>query len=207
MKMVELLRKIEGKHTVDTLANTLKLGKGATTNIISKLRKQGYLKTQGGGKQKRIYTISQKKIVEGEKNLFGIINKYSKFKLIPIFKHEVFGVYTVENAICDAIQTKNFRVIFSSLYLFNHIKDWTRLHKIAKTKNIVRELGSLYDLSRYFIKTKKMPANIRRSLKKEMGKKIIIIKDLKTNSEIAKKIEKQWNIILPFSKQDLEELR
>ena len=207
MERGNLVKRLEGKQTIETIASALKVKQGTAANIISKLRGEGYLKTQGGGKQKRIYTISQKKFVKGEKNLFDIINKYSKFKLAPTFKHEIFGKYSVENALVDAILTRNFRIIFSSLYLFNHIRNWTKLHKIAKSKNVERELGALYDVSRTFIRTRKMPSNIRISLKKEMTKKKIILKDLKTNSEIAKKVEREWNIIIPFSKQDLEELK
>src|SRR3989338_2869467 len=155
MERGNLVKRLEGKQTIETIASALKVKQGTAANIISKLRGEGYLKTQGGGKQKRIYTISQKKFVKGEKNLFDIINKYSKFKLAPTFKHEIFGKYSVENALVDAILTRNFRI----------------------------------------------------SLKKEMTKKKIILKDLKTNSEIAKKVEREWNIIIPFSKQDLEELK
>jgi len=37
--------------------------------------------------------------------MFDIINKYSKMKVVPLFRHEVVGKYNMEEALIDAEQT------------------------------------------------------------------------------------------------------
>ncbi len=201
-KTIKLLR---GYHTVESIAEELNIKKTSALNLISKLRKQGYLKTSGGGKQKRTYKISIKKEQE-YKGMYTIINKYSKFKLAPKIKHAAIGNYTIEHALTDAILTNDFRTIHASLYLFNHVKNWARLHKLARKHGIEQETGALYELARTIIKTRKMPENILKSMKKNIKRKILI-KGLKTDDNNIKRIEKEWKITLPFAKKDLEELR
>ena len=198
---LETLKLLRGKHTIDSVAEEMGITKDSAANLISKLKKEGYVKTDGGGRQKRIYTISTRKEVEG-KGMFDIINKYSKIKIIPAFKHVAYGKYTVENAIVDAIKTKDFRTIQASLYLFNHVKNWKRLHELAKKNDLEQEVGALYDLARIHIKTRKMPENIRKSMKK-IDKKKTLIRGLRTDDKNIKKINKEWNVELPFSKKDL----
>jgi hypothetical protein len=199
--------------------------RASALNLLSRLKKEGYVRLSGGGRQKRIYTISSKKTVAGENNLFDIINFYSKIKIVPLFKHEAYGDYGVENALVDAVLTKNFRVLQASLFLFNHIKNWKKLHSIARRKNVEQEIGALYDCARAFIRTRKMPENIRKSMlaaakkikknrnqkkaAKAHQRKIIkhILGELATNNEKLKKISREWNILLPFSTQDMEELQ
>ena len=50
---------IEGKYTVETFAKKQGLGRQSAINLLSKLKKQGFIYTTGGGNQKRIYTISK----------------------------------------------------------------------------------------------------------------------------------------------------
>ena len=61
MNQEEVLRTLEGLQTIETVAAALKVKKQSALNIVSKLKKHGYVTTTGGGKQKRLYKISQKK--------------------------------------------------------------------------------------------------------------------------------------------------
>lgn len=200
----ETLKLLQGLHTIETIADKLKIQRTSALNLVSRMKKQGYLTTSGGGKRKRLYTISTKKQVQG-KGMFDLINKYAKTGVYPSFKHIAYGKYAVENALIDAIKTKDFRVIKASLYLFNQIKNWKKLHRLAKTKDIEQEVGALYDSARLFIKTRKMPENIRKSLHGARQK--TIIPHLKTTDPQLKAISQEWKVIIPFNKRDLEELR
>ena len=57
----ETLRKLEGLHTIETAAETLKISRQSALNLLSKLKKQNYITTSGGGKKKRIYKITMKR--------------------------------------------------------------------------------------------------------------------------------------------------
>ncbi len=209
MNIDNTLKLLQGKHTIDSVAEEMNISISSALNLISRLRKEGYVKTSGGGRQKRVYTISTKKELRGGKNMFYIINKYSKNKIVPPFKHAAYGRYTIENALVDAILTKDFRTIHASLHLFNHIRNWKRLHNLAKLKGIERETGTLYEISRKVMKTRKMPDNILNSMKRKSrtAKMRELIPGLKTDVEELKKIGAEWKIKIPFAKKDLEDLR
>lgn len=202
-----LLRRIEGKHTIDTFMKQTLLTRESALNLLSLLRKNGYVKTQGGGKQKRIYTISTKKVQEGN-GLFTILNKYAKIQVVPSFVHIVHGKYTEENALIDAIETRDFRILQAAVYLFGHVKKWTTLHKLAKKKHVEPIIGALYDFARTVIRTRRMPEHMHQALlRMRPQKKIEILPHTKTDSQEIKDIEWIWNVMLPFSKQDQEEMR
>lgn len=215
---LERVKALEGRHTVESVQEELGLTRESALNLLSRLKREGYARVTGGGRQKRIYIICPRKTIRGENNLFDIINSYSKIKIVPLFKHEAYGEYSVENALVDAVLTKNFRVLQAGLFLFNHIKDWKKLHSIARKKNVEQEIGALYDCARAFIRTRKMPENIRKSMlnaakelkdKKKMKEKEMkyMIRELRTDDERLKKISREWTIMLPFSTKDMEELR
>src|SRR3989338_6943747 len=54
-----LLRRIEGKHTIETFMKQTALTKESALNLLSLLRKKGYVHTEGGGKQKIIVHCRQ----------------------------------------------------------------------------------------------------------------------------------------------------
>lgn len=202
-----VLRKIEGKQTIETVMKQTSLSKESALNLLSLLRKKGYVRTEGGGKQKRIYTISTKKVQEGT-GLFTLLNKYAKLKIVPSFVHIVHGRYTEENALIDAIEVHNFRTLQAAIYLFGHIKDWTKLHKLAKKKHVEPIVGALYDFARTVVRTRRMPEHTRQALlRMRTKKKLKILPHTQTDSSQIKVIEHLWNVKLPFSKQDQEEMR
>lgn len=202
-----LLRRLEGKHTLETFMKQTFLTKESALNLLSMLRKKGYVRTEGGGKQKRIYTISTKKVQEGT-GLFTLLNKYSKLKVVPSFVHVAHGLYTEENALIDAIETKDFRILQAAVYLFGHIHNWTKLHEFAKKKHLEPIVGVLYDFARTVVRTRRMPEHMRQALlRMRTKKKMKIFPHTQTDSSSIKAIEHLWNVILPFSKQDQEEMR
>ena len=207
MEKEEFLRKVEGIQTLDSLKDILHMKRGSILNRLSKLREEGYVKSMGGAKQKRLYKISQK-VIPKENGMFTLINHYSKIKLHSYFIHNVHGKYTPEDALIDALQEKDFRLLQSSLWLFNHITDWKRLHKLAKEKDLEPVIGALYDTARVVLRTRKMPENIYKSLlRKKTKKNRVILQHLQTNDPRLLEIQKKWHVIIPLAKADLEDMK
>ena len=146
----------EGKYTVESFSKHYNISRQSALNLLSKLKKKGYVYTSGGGKQKRIYTIY--KMPKTKQNgFYSIINKYSKEKLIPRFEHYVHGDYTVERAIIDGLEIGDIRTKEATKYLFNHITSWKRLFDLARKKNLKQDALDLYKSARKSIKCKRMP--------------------------------------------------
>lgn len=203
MKQELILKKLEGMQTVETAAETLGIGRQSTINLLSKLKKEGHVKTGGGGHQKRIYTITQRKQRKRNPGMFDIINKYSPMKINPWYDHQVHGTYKPEDAIIDAIETKSFRVILASLRLYNHITDWKRLYNKAKEKGVWQQVGALYDVARMFFRVRKMP---NKYIGVRFRNKKFIIRDYQGLDELFHIVEKKWNVGIPFKNQDFRKV-
>lgn len=200
----KILRKLEGLHTIETASETLQMSRQATLNLLSKLKKQGYVTTSGGGKQKRLYKITMRKQRKRDKGMFDIINRYSpNMKLAEWYDHQVHGKYGPEEAIIDAIQTQSFRVILASLRLFNHITDWKKLYKIAKEKDVWQKVGALHELAKKYFRVRKIPANYAGC---KFTHKKHLIKDYKTKEKEFKNIEHKWGVYIPFKKNDFDKV-
>ncbi|QQG38598.1 MAG: hypothetical protein HYS32_03250 [Candidatus Woesearchaeota archaeon] len=202
----EILKKLEGLQTVETMQKELNLTKQSTINLISKLKKQGYLTIWlGGGNKKRMYKISQKKQRLRDPGMFDIINKYSPhMKLSEWYDHQVHGTYGPEEALIEALQTKSFRVISASMFLFNHITNWPKLYKIAKEKNCWQKVGALYDVAKMFFKVRKMPLKYRKQTYKN---KQYLIRDYETKEKNFILIEKKWKVPIPFRMGDIHKVK
>lgn len=203
MKQGEILKALEGLHTVETVAKALKIKRQSALNLLCRLKKGGYVTTSGGGKQKRLYKISQKKQRPREQGMFDIINKYSPMKIAPWYEHQVHGKYSIEEALIDAIQTESFRVILASMRLFNHITDWPKLYRLAKERGSWQKVGALYDVARIFLKVRKMP---QRYQHQNFIHKIFLIKRYPTKENIFYPVEKKWHVAIPFKKGDLRKV-
>lgn len=199
----ELLWKLEGLHTVETVAETLRVKKQSALNLLSKLKKGGHVTTSGGGKQKRLYTITIRKQLPRSPGMFDLINKYSPMKINPWYDHQVHGRYTVEDALVDAIETKNFRIILAAMHLYKHITDWPRLHLLAKQRDCWQQVGALYDMTRLFLKVRKMPKRYDDGCFRRMQ---YLIQDYKTTWEILKPITKKWKVYIPLQKGDINKV-
>jgi len=196
------LRKLEGLHTIETAAETLKISRQAMLNLLSKLKKQGYVTTSGGGKQKRLYKITMRKQRKRDKGMFDIINKYSpNMKIAEWYDHQVHGKYGPEEALIDAIQTQSFRVILASLRLFNHITDWKKLHKMAKEKGVWQQVGALHELAKIQFKVRKKPIKY----KKMNFTRWKTLTQLKHRHNFPN-IENKWHVHIPFNEKDMGEI-
>ena len=195
----ETLKAIEGLQTIETVAEALNIKKQSALNLISRLKRQGYVATTGGRQQKRLYKITVRKQRKRNFGMFDIINKYSTMKLAPWYDHQVHGHYGPEEALIDAIQTQSFRVILASMRLFNHITNWSKLYKLAKEKGCWQKAGALYDLAKLYFRVREMPAYY---LKYKPGAWQRLTQLKKTNfPEIAKK----WQVYIPFNEKDMRE--
>lgn len=200
MVSLELLRKIEGKQTVETVSEILGINRQSTINLLSKLRKEGYIAVSGGGRQKRIYDITRRKKREKEyQGMFDILNKYAKNKIAPPFIHEPHNKYGVENALIDLLELNDLRIPINMLPLFNHIKNWSLVSSLAKKQGVRRKIGALYDAARTVTKVRKMPENMRKSFLKSNDKA-----GFTRSSGDFPEIESVWNVKIPFNKKDLE---
>ena len=204
--LIETVKKLEGLQTVESIAEALKVNKRTATNIISKLRKRGYVEYYSAGRNKRIYKIGIiKSKFKGEKGLYDIVNKYSKIKVQEPYKHIIHGKkLAIEEALVLALKSQNFKLILASLNLFAHIKNWKLLNNLAKKNKLQRQVGALYDVTKQFIKVKRMDKRTRNSMLKGKGNKYIYDKiKIKEFFDIAKK----WRIGIPFKTQDLIRLK
>lgn len=198
--MQELLWKLEGLHTVETVAETLGVKKQSALNLLSKLKKEEHVSTSGGGKQKRLYTITIRKQLPRSHGMFDIINKYSPMKINPWYDHQVHGRYTVEDALVDAIETKSFRVILAAMHLYKHITDWPKLHRLAKQQDCWQQVGALYDVTRLFLKVRKMPAKYDQGCFARWYQMTI----LKTKNFPA--VAKKWKVYIPINIHDVRSM-
>ena len=124
--------------------------------------------------------------------MYDIINKHSpNMKINPSFDHQVHGMYKEEDALIDAIKTKKFRIILASLHLFQHIKNWKKLYKLAKENDLIQEVGALYDVARLFIKVRKISAIISKYNAKS---KKYLIRNYENKDSLFKDIEKRWKV-------------
>jgi hypothetical protein len=150
----------EGKYTVETFAKKQVLSRQSSLNLLSKLKKQGFVQVSGGGAQRRIYTVS-KTLKKEQNGFFVVLNKFSPEKIAPSFEHYVYGKYGPEQAIIDGIlflkKQKDIRVRHAMFYLFNHVKNWKLLFDLAKKEEIVDEVHKLYEEARQKTKCRTMP--------------------------------------------------
>jgi hypothetical protein len=224
MADLDILRKLEGLQTLQGATEKLEITRQGTLNLLSRLKKEGYVTTSGGGRKIRLYKITMRKQLARDPGMFDIINKYSpNFQVNEWFDHQVHGKYGPEEALIDAIKTKSFRLILASLRLFGHIKDWRRLHRLAKENDLVQEVGALYDVARLNLRTRKIPALpleysprqrnllLRDSPANAADKKSVSLKwrqltQLKERNNFPE-IEKRWKVYIPFNEKDLEEIK
>ena len=205
MKSIEIAKKLEGMHTLDTAANALNVKKSTAVKILSILKKEGFVDTSGGGKKLRLYKISPLRIAGKEHlGLYDIINKYSKVRLWEPYVHKIVDRnLSVEEAIPMAVKQgeKEFRLVLAALGLFNRIENWPKLLEYSKNYNVARKVGALYDVARTIMKVKRMDKRTRKALLNGKDKSRFIIGPHKTKH--YKEIEKIWGVYIPFNRSDL----
>jgi hypothetical protein len=206
MEKRELLQKLAGIQTIESVMDILKVNKRMAIYYIYRLRKDGYVKTKKQRNNLRVYNISSDNKLGGT-TYIEIINQYSPVKISVSAIHKIYGKQpSLEETLIYAIKTKSLRTILASLALFKKINNWPLLYKIAKENRMTRKVGVLYDLARKIMKIRRMTNKFRNSaLPKKEDKFQYIIPDLKSKDFI--KIEKIWKVYLPFNKKDLEEYK
>lgn len=206
MKKRELLQKLAGIQTIESVMDILKVDKRMAIYYLYVLRKEGYVKTRRQSNNRRVYNISLDNKLGG-KSYYDIINRYSPIKISTPVIHKIYGKEpSLEETLIYAIKTKSLRTILASLALFKKINNWVELYHLSKENHIERQVGALYDLARSIIKVRKMTTKFRSSaLSKEKYKFEYVIPELKSRD--FTKIERVWKIHLPFNKKDLEEYR
>lgn len=206
MKKSDLLKKLSGIQTIESVMDILRVGKKMAVYYIYHLRKEGYVKTGKQSNNLRVYNISLDNKLGG-KSYYDIINQYSPIKISTPIVHRIYGKEpSLEEALIYAIKTKSLRAILASLAMFRKISDWVYLYNLAKENHIERQVGALYDLARQIMKVRRMTTLFRNcALPKENDRFEFVVPKLK--SEDFKKIEKIWRVYLPFNKKDLEDYK
>tara|TARA_Y100000310_G_scaffold144893_3_gene144191 strand:+ start:15984 stop:16604 length:621 start_codon:yes stop_codon:yes gene_type:complete len=206
MKLIELLKKVEGVHTIDSIMSLLKLPKKKAIFQVYKLRKKGYVKTKRLNDNKRVYYISLDNKLGGIK-YEEIINTYAPTKIVIPKNYYIYRKNpSLEETFVYAIKTKSFRTIFAALSLFKKIDNWKLLYQLAKDNHVERQVGALYEVARKIMKTRRIDKHfINKALPKKKYKFNYIIPKLK--SKDFKSIETKWRIYLPFNYKDLEDYK
>ncbi len=203
MKTEELLEKINGMQTIQSIKKILGVSKNKAVYFVHRLRKESYVKTKYSSDKKRVYYISAENALGGT-SYVDILNKHSPIKLSTTEVYKIYGRnVTIEETIIYAVKTRKIRYILASLWLFKYIKKWGELYQLAKKNNLEREIGSLYDLAVQKIpKMKKMNRKYRNNAlpdKKDKYKEIV--EGMK--SKDYGKTEKTWKVYLPLNERDM----
>jgi hypothetical protein len=154
--MDNIMKLADGKHTVETFARERGIARQSALNLLSRLKLQGYVQTSGGGRQPRIYTLSSVAQVPTN-GFYDMVNRYSPEKLVPRFRHRVRGRYTIEHAIVDGVRIGDVRTLEATMHLFRHVTSWKRLFRLAKERNLVKQVHELYHKARTKTRCKKLP--------------------------------------------------
>ena len=206
MEKRELLQKLAGIQTIESVMDILRVNKRMAIYYIHSLRKEGYVKTRRQSNNRRVYNISLDNKLGG-KSYYEIINQYSPIKISTPVIFRIYGKEpSLKETLIYAIKTKSLRTILASLALFKKINNWVELYNLAKENHIERQVGALYDLAFHVMKVRKMSPKFRSSaLPKEECKIEYTVPELKSKDFIE--IENIWKIYLPFNKKDLEEYK
>ncbi len=206
MKTKILLKRLEGMQTIESVMDALNVSRKKAIYHIYRLRKKGYVKTKKMSNNKRVYSISFENKLGGS-SYYEIINKNSPIKIATPKVYKIYGKEpSIEETLIYAIKTRSLRAILASLALFKKIDGWSELYRLAKSNNIERQAGALYDLARRFMKTRRIAKRfINNALPRKNEQFLYIIPSLK--SKDFKDIEKKWKVYIPFNNEDMEAYR
>lgn len=206
VKLLEIARKLQGMNTVSSVCRRLGVREKTAINYIYELRKRGFVETARGRGKIRLYRIFPvKRKQAGYPGLYDVINKYSPLKIAKPYEHRVYKEMSVEEAIVRALETKDFRTILSSMALFRNVRNWSKLYECAKNKDLRRQAGALYDLSKKAIRVRRTDKRIENRLLKAVQKNKYMVLGVRTRD--FPDIEKKWRVYIPFTKGDLRRLK
>ena len=198
-----LFKKLKGIHTIETVMDSLGVTRKKAIYSIYRLRNEGYVKTKRLSDNKRVYNISFENKLGGV-SYTDVINSYTTFKIAEPKTHYIYGRKpSIEETLVHAISSGSLRKVIATLPLFNKLKNWSLLYRLAKDKGCERMIGALYDVTRKVMLTRKMPKRYKNNaLPKKNDAWQDIIPQL--SSEDFKDIEVTWKVHIPFNKNDLE---
>jgi len=202
MKVNELIEKVNGMQTIESIKNALNVNRIRAIYLIHRLRKEGYVITKQDSNNSRIYFISKQNRLGGT-SYIDIINENSPIKLYSSEIYKIYGRHvSIEETIVYALKTHRFRYILASLGLYKKIKNWKEIYRLAKKNDLIREVGALYYLSRKIIpRVKKMNKFFEYHALKNENKYKYIVPNIK--SKDFPSIEEKWKVFIPFSNEDL----
>lgn len=202
----DMARKLHGINTISTIRKKLRIAEKTAINYVYELRRSGFVKTIRGRGKIRTYFISPTRRKElGYPGLYDTINAHSPIKIAEPFEHRVYKEMSIEEAIVRALETMDFRTILASLALFRYVENWSRLYKYAKEKDVRRQAGAIYEISRKTMRVRRMDKRIENRLLAAKQKNRFIVPGI-----IAKdflEISKRWNVHIPFTKGDLRRFK
>ncbi len=200
-----IINKIGKIGSLEDIQKKLNVKRATAINYIHLLRKDGFVKTIYKKNRTRLYILKRvTKPIIGNDSFYDIINRYSPMKIGTRHNYRIIGrKINVEEAIVRAIETKHPKVILASLALFNHVKNWPLLLKFAKQYDVRRKVGILYELTRRYMRIKKIPKKTLKALLKAKNEPKFIADNFKSRD--FKDLEKKWKIFLPFNKIDIME--
>jgi hypothetical protein len=207
MQLKDILQKLEGVQTVETVMNLLGANRTSAVYYIHKLRKAGYVKTLRSPNGARVYKISYQNKFNGI-SYYDIINEASPIQILAPMVYKVYGKKpTPEETLIFAIKTQSVRTILASLALFRRIDNWIELYHLAKENRVERQVGALYDIARKNIaKVRRMPKKFRNlAIPKQEYEFKFVVPGMK--SKEFPDVENTWRIYLPFNRTDFEEYK
>ncbi len=204
MRKSELLQKLTGIQTIESVMDILHVDKRMATYYLHRLRKEGYVKTRRQSNNRRVYTISLENKLGG-KSYYEIINQHSPIKISTPVIYRIYGKEpSREETLIYAIKTKSLRTILASLALFKKISNWVELYHLAKENHVERQVGALHDLARQVMKVRKMSLTFRKSALPKKGYPFeYVVPGLRSRDFTG--IEKVWKMYLPFNEKDFGE--
>jgi hypothetical protein len=100
----------------------------------------------------------------------------------------------------EAVLTKKFRPILSTLRLFNHVTDWKKLYRLATRADCWQRVGALYDVARLHTRVRRMPLRYRNG---PFPNKQYLVQEYSTKIDKHLPLEERWNVGIPFAYGDL----
>lgn len=204
MQLNEILQKLEGVQTVETVMKLLNANRRSAIYYIHRLRTKGYVKTLRSDSGARVYKISFQNRLKGI-SYYDIINEASPIQIVAPLVYKVYGKKpTPEETLIFAIKTQSVRTILAAMALFRRIDNWIEIYHLAKENRVERQVGALYDLARKNItKVRRMPKKFRNlALPKKQYEFQYVIPGMKTRE--YQEIENTWRIYIPYNKTDFE---
>ena len=202
MKLRDLLTKLSGRQTIESIMEELNIPKAKAIYYIHRLRKEGYVKTTRLSNKRRQYKIHfEYKLGTTYED---ILNENSPYQISGSEDYIYKDKITLEETLIYAIKSQSIRKILASLALFKKISDWKLLYKLAKENKLTRQVGALYDVAKTIMRTRKMPKRfLNLSLpKKNSGFESIIPY---SRTQTYYNIENKWKVRIPLNRGDIED--